>query len=83
MDEVQKSSDWTNTHQEEAAKMIASIIKIDESSMLKAIQRRVYGVDPLTSDIMNEEQDIADMFYDMIIIPNKINVKDRVLNVYH
>lgn len=83
MDEVQKSSDWTNTHQEEAAKMIASIIKIDESSMLKAIQRRVYGVDPLTSDIMNEEQDIAEMFYDMKIIPNKINVKDRVLNVYH
>jgi len=82
MDEVQKSSDWTNNNQEKAAKMIASIIKIDESSMLKAIKRRVYGVDPLTPDIMNEEQDIANLFYEQKIIPKKINVKDRTFNVY-
>ncbi|MGV3487226.1 MAG: sulfonate ABC transporter substrate-binding protein [Tuberibacillus sp.] len=82
MEEVQNSSDWTNENQEEAAKMIASIIKIDESSMLKAIKRREYGVDPLTADIMNEEQDIANLFYELKITPKKINVKDHVLQVY-
>ena len=78
MEEVQKSSEWTNHHQKEAAAMLSDILKIDPSSMLMAIKRREYGVDKLTPDIIQEQQEIADTFYRLKMIPKKVDVKQRM-----
>ncbi|MEI4769962.1 sulfonate ABC transporter substrate-binding protein [Psychrobacillus sp. FJAT-51614] len=78
IEEIQHSSEWANEHPEELTTMLSSILGIDESSMRLAVERRVYGVQEITAEIIKEQQEIADTFYELKIIPNKINVEDSV-----
>lgn len=76
IEEVAHSSDWANTNHDELIAMLAPILNLDEESVKLAVERRVYGIDTINEDIINEQQDIANMFYDLDIIPKKLNVRD-------
>ena len=79
IEEIQRSSDWANENPEELTKMLSEILGIDEASMKLAVERRVYGVSEITEDIIKEQQEIADTFYELKIIPKEITVEDSVL----
>ncbi|HWO75701.1 MAG TPA: sulfonate ABC transporter substrate-binding protein [Bacillus sp. (in: firmicutes)] len=80
MQEVQKSSEWANQNHDKLIPMLADVLKIDEASIQMTVERRVYGVDKLSPEIMQEQQEIADTFYDLEIIPKKINVEDALIS---
>ena len=79
IEEVQKSSDWANQNHDKLIPMLSDALKIDEASIKMAVERRVFGVDELSPDIMGEQQMIADTFYELEIIPKKVNVQDALL----
>lgn len=79
IEEIQRSSDWANEHPEELTKMLSEILGIDEASMKLAVERRVYGVSEITEEIIKEQQEIADTFYELKIIPKEITVEDSIL----
>ncbi|HLQ97475.1 MAG TPA: aliphatic sulfonate ABC transporter substrate-binding protein [Candidatus Dormibacteraeota bacterium] len=76
IEEVKKSSDWANNNHEELIAILEPILKLDEESIRMAVERRVYGVDEITSEIIEEQQEIADTFFELNIIPKEIDVKD-------
>ncbi|MDY0406551.1 aliphatic sulfonate ABC transporter substrate-binding protein [Virgibacillus sp. 179-BFC.A HS] len=76
MEEVKKSSDWSNNHQDDLAEMLAPILNIEKDAIKMAIERRTYGVDAISKDIIKEQQEIADTFYRLDIIPKKIDVTE-------
>ncbi|GGB31447.1 sulfonate ABC transporter substrate-binding protein [Lentibacillus populi] len=76
MEEIKNSSDWSNNNHEELVAMLAPILNIEEEAIKKAVERRIYGVDPISEEIIQEQQEIADTFYRLNIIPKKINVAD-------
>lgn len=78
MKEVKNSSTWANDHHTELIKMLAPLLKIDEKSLTLAANRRTYGVDELSPEILKEQQEIADTFYKLGIIPKKVTVEDAV-----
>lgn len=78
IEEIQESSEWANDHPEELTEMLSSILGIDESSMKLAVERRVYGVSEIDDVVIQEQQEIADKFYDLKIIPKKVNVEESV-----
>lgn len=74
--EIKNSSEWANTHHKELVDMLSPILKIDKESLEIAVKRRVYGVDEMNSQIVKEQQEIADTFYNLKIIPKKIDIED-------
>ncbi|MFX3672841.1 MAG: sulfonate ABC transporter substrate-binding protein [Paenisporosarcina sp.] len=78
IEEIKLSSTWANEHPEELTTMLSSVLGIDETSMKLAVERRVYGVDEIDAEIIKEQQEIADTFYELKIIPKEINVEDSV-----
>ncbi|AWB43020.1 aliphatic sulfonate ABC transporter substrate-binding protein [Paenibacillus sp. CAA11] len=78
VEEIQKASDWANAHPAELTKLLSSILGIDEASMQLAVERREYGLDALNEEIIAEQQQIADVFYELKIIPKKVNIAERV-----
>jgi sulfonate transport system substrate-binding protein len=81
IEEIRNSSNWANENPEELAKMLSDVLGIDEASMKLAVERRVHGVEKeITEEIIIEQQTIADTFYELGIIPTKINVKERVFS---
>lgn len=76
IEEVEKSSNWANENHSELIAMLAPILNIDEASIEMAVNRRIYGIDKISEEIIQEQQEIADTFYNLDIIPKKIDVSD-------
>lgn len=57
-------------------KTLAPILNIEEDSIRLSVERRIYGVDKITDEIIVEQQEIADLFFELEIIPKEINVND-------
>ncbi|RLL43971.1 sulfonate ABC transporter substrate-binding protein [Oceanobacillus piezotolerans] len=79
LEEIENSSDWANSHHEELVDMLSPILNIDEASIEKSVKRRVYGIEEITEEIINEQQEIADVFYQLEIIPKELDVKEVML----
>jgi sulfonate transport system substrate-binding protein len=78
LEEIERSSKWANNNHEELVEMLAPILNLDEASIEKSVDRRVYGVEDITEDMIKEQQEIADTFYRLKIIPNEINVEEAM-----
>ncbi|HEY9641653.1 MAG TPA: sulfonate ABC transporter substrate-binding protein [Coleofasciculaceae cyanobacterium] len=76
--EVTKVSDWAKGHPTDVAKFLSPALGIDASVLEKAEKRRAYGVLPLTDEIVKGQQQIADTFYAIKIIPKQVKVQEAV-----
>ncbi len=76
LEEIEKSSKWANENHEELIPMIAEILGIKEEAIKVAVERREFGVEEITEDIIMEQQNIADIFYELDIIPKKLDVSE-------
>lgn len=74
-----ESDAWAGTHPDEVAEMVAEQTGLDPAVTRNVESRRVYGLEPLTADIVAEQQDLADMFHDLGLIPDRIDIAAAVL----
>ena len=75
---VSKVSDWAKKNPPEVAKLLSPVLGIDAAVLEVAEKRRKYGVLPLTNDVIAKQQEIADTFYKINLIPKQIKVKEIV-----
>ena len=69
---------WVNENKSEVAEKLAKTLDIDQSVIEVMVNRRTYGMDELTDEIMSEQQDIADTFLAGGFIEKQIDVNDAV-----
>ena len=75
---VSKVSNWAKKNPPEVAKLLSPVLGIDAAVLEVAEKRRKYGVLPLTNDVISKQQEIADTFYKINLIPKQIKVKEIV-----
>jgi sulfonate transport system substrate-binding protein len=61
------------------AKLIAGETGLDESILLKVEERRVYGIEPITADVVADQQALADLFLKIGLIPASIDIASATL----
>ncbi|GGJ09726.1 sulfonate ABC transporter substrate-binding protein [Alicyclobacillus cellulosilyticus] len=74
--EIEQEDAWIRTHRHETAKLLSPQLGIDVQSLDLAANRRNYGVEPITPAVVQQQQVIADTFYQLHLIPKPIHVKD-------
>lgn len=79
LEEINKTDQWAKSAPKEVAKLLSPELGIDVSSLEKAAIRRTYGVQKMSEQVLNDQQMIADTFYQVKLIPEKFNVKEAVL----
>lgn len=67
---------WEQTHQAETAALISPGIGLPDSVLKIWFARQKYGVEKMTPEIFAEQQKIADVFFKLGLIPDKITVLD-------
>lgn len=82
LDEYRALSEWEAKNSEAAAKLLASSSGVGYEALLIAERRHVYGLLPITSEALNKQQQIADVFFKLQLIPKAIQTKDAVLSAY-
>ncbi|GAA6618286.1 sulfonate ABC transporter substrate-binding protein [Scytonema sp. NUACC26] len=76
--QVKKISDWAQKNSTEVAKFLSPELGIDAAVLEVAEKRRKYGVLPLTKEVIAGQQQVADAFYKIKLLPKPVVVKDIV-----
>lgn len=79
-EELAKVALWAEAHRDAVAQVLAEATGIDLASWQRAVERTDYRVAPLDDRVIGEQQQVADRFHRLGLIPNKIAVRDYVWN---
>jgi sulfonate transport system substrate-binding protein len=80
LEEVQKAENWSRNHPRELAELLSKEVGIDVKTLEKVHSRLDYGLLPITNEIIAKQQQIADMYYEMKLLPKKIDVREVILS---
>ncbi|PIF26073.1 sulfonate transport system substrate-binding protein [Acidovorax sp. 56] len=74
VEEVNTIETWISKNKAEAATELAQVLGLDRSITELFVGRVGYGTTVVTRDILAEQQAIADTFFDLKLIPKKLNL---------
>jgi len=76
IEEVAKIDQWGKQNPKEVARFLAPQIGIDLPIVEIAAQRLAYGVEPVSDDVLAQQQRIADTFAEIKLVPKTVRVAD-------
>ncbi|WCM95208.1 sulfonate ABC transporter substrate-binding protein [Acidovorax sp. NCPPB 2350] len=74
IEEIDAVDTWVSRNKGEAAAELAQVLGLDRSITELFVGRAGYGTRVVTREILAEQQAIADTFFDLKLIPKKLNV---------
>nr|MDZ8018707.1 hypothetical protein [Nostoc sp. SerVER01] len=81
LQELEKAGSWAKNNNKDSAKLLSKLYKVDLATM-EIVEER--GGDrkvlPVTDEVLTGLQNMADTFYELKVIPKKIDVKDKNYN---
>lgn len=74
IEEVNTIDTWASRKKEAAAAELSVVLGLDKSITDLYLSRARFGTAPVTREILAEQQAIADTFFDLKLIPKKLNL---------
>jgi sulfonate transport system substrate-binding protein len=78
LDEIGKVTRWSGEHRDELSALAAEATGIDAKTWSAAFARAEFTFGPITPALVAQQQQLADAFQSLGIIPRKINVSEYV-----
>lgn len=72
--QVQSEDQWIKNHLVAAAAIVAPQIGVAGDVAELTLSRYAYGVAPLSDDVVRQQQKVADAFFELRLIPRKLDV---------
>lgn len=72
IDEIEK---WVAKNKDAAATELSKVLGLDKSVTDLYLSRTPFGIVPVNSDILAEQQQIADTFYELKLLPKPLNLR--------
>lgn len=69
---------WANTHHTQLINMLSQSLKLSKSVVRKMVERRSYSIHGMNTQVIKEQQDMADDFYKNGVTTKKIKVSSAV-----
>jgi sulfonate transport system substrate-binding protein len=79
LEEVRNLETWSDKNRDEVSKVLTEALKLDGEAVKKATERRVFGLNPVTDDLISKQQQVADTYYQLKLIPKQISIRDAIL----
>lgn len=74
LEELEKSDQWANEHPTEVAKFLAKDLGISQIALEVATKRRQYGVLKIDKHAIEVQQELADTFYELKLMPKSVDI---------
>lgn len=78
--ETQEVAAWADENPDEVVSILSPLLGIEAPILNIVTKRRNYGFEPFNDEMLVEQQQIADTFSQLKLIPKAVNVKDVVWN---
>jgi sulfonate transport system substrate-binding protein len=79
LEELAKVDDWGAKNPKDVAQILSAQTGLEVDVVALAASRYSYGVKPITADVLEQQQKLADTFANLKLIPKPIVVKDAQL----
>ncbi|WP_413172400.1 aliphatic sulfonate ABC transporter substrate-binding protein [Anabaena azotica] len=79
LEELQKAQTWSKNHPKELAQLLAPVTQLDAATLEKMHSKYDFALVPITEAVINKQQEVADKWYSLGLIPKQVNVKDGFL----
>jgi len=76
LDEINNVDGWARDNVSEVAALLSPLVGLDTATLEVALKRAGYGVQPVTDTTLAYQQQIADTFSALKLIPGKLTVAD-------
>lgn len=77
--ELNEASDWISANKDEAAQLLVKPTGLDFKILQTSIGRMSFGVSPISTEVAQHQQSVADAFHQQKLIPNKINIQAAII----
>jgi sulfonate transport system substrate-binding protein len=78
LEAIDESDRWANENKPEVVEMIAESLNTEQEVIKKAMDRREFGVEKINEDIAATQQKQADIYAEIGLIPDKIDVTEKM-----
>ncbi|MBD2200472.1 MULTISPECIES: aliphatic sulfonate ABC transporter substrate-binding protein [Calothrix] len=79
LDELQKAQIWSKQNPKEIAELLAPVTQLDVPTLEAMHDKYDFSLVPITEQIITKQQEVADKWYSLGLIPKKVNVRDGFL----
>jgi len=80
LEELQKAEIWSKDHPKELAEMLAPVTQLDAPTLVEMHKKYEWGLQPITEEVIAKQQEVADKWYKLGLIPKQVNVKEGFLS---
>ena len=80
-DAVNQSGNWVTTRPEEVVRYLAPQLGMSEEVVTKVIRAQPWGFQPISDQVVSDQQTISDTFFGLKLIPKTIRVADAVVRI--
>lgn len=80
-DEVKRTEKWVSENPKEAAAFLSPQIGMDVETLVLTLNRRTFGLEKVTQEVINDQQKIADQFYELKLIPKELKVEEATIHL--
>jgi sulfonate transport system substrate-binding protein len=77
--ELEKTDKWVQENPKEAAKFLAPQIGMSVATLDLTLGRRTFGLEKVSDQTAKDQQQIADTFYKLKLIPEDIEIQEALL----
>ena len=77
--QLNQTTERVKTHQDDAARLLEKPTALDFNILKTSISRMGFGVTPLSPDVIQQQQYVADAFYQQKLIPQPLKIQDAIL----
>ncbi|MDZ4876588.1 MAG: hypothetical protein CLLPBCKN_006023 [Chroococcidiopsis cubana SAG 39.79] len=81
LEELQKAQVWARNNPKEVARLLASTTQLDPPTLEIMHDKYDFALEPITEEIINKQQEVADQWYNLGLIPKHVNVRDGFLTL--
>jgi sulfonate transport system substrate-binding protein len=78
IDVTTSTAAWAESHRDDVAKSLSAVTGIPLDIQTVAANRSSFAVGPITNDIVATQQDVADRFFKLGLIPKPIAIRDAL-----
>ncbi|AFY31725.1 aliphatic sulfonate ABC transporter substrate-binding protein [Calothrix sp. PCC 7507] len=79
LEELQKEQVWAKNHPKELAQILAPVTQVDAPTLEVMHSKYDFALVPITEQIIQKQQEVADKWFSLGLIPKKVNVRDGFL----
>lgn len=78
IEEIGKLTEWSAANRDQLAALISQVTGVDLAAQQRAVNRAIIELKPFTPEVIAQQQEIADTFFELGLIPRKIAIREAI-----